>query len=157
MPGKTAPFSDPDSILKKLEQEREVKDMELLREIVTKVWEPGSCQVRDANTTRALAINTVATKGRRTHEFFAVLTDNYCLKRKKDVGPQGFSIQVAFREGAAKPSGSNWVSDRYDYTKKSKKGNIVAVWWRNELRDAVLDVNSIVEDAKKARETFLSE
>ncbi len=152
MPGSRATLRDlSDRVLEELEREGQV-NMELLREIVTRVCQLGPCQVGDANATRALAINAVDTTGRRTPQFFAILTDQHSL-HKKDVGPRGFSIQVAFRKSTGvKPSGTNWVCDRFDYIKKGNQ-----VWWRNELRDAALDVNSIVDEVKKARNTFLSE
>ena len=155
MPGLRATLRDqPDSVLKQLESEGQVKDMELLREIVTRVCQLGPCKVGDENPTRALAINICATRGRRTRQFFAVLTDQHKGFHKKDnIGPRGFSIQVATRKGAgAKPPGTNWVCDRFDYIKKGNQ-----VWWRNELRDAALDVNSIVDEVERARNTFLSE
>ena len=126
--------------------------MELLREIVTRVCQLGPCQVGDANATRALAINAVDTTGRPTPQFFAILTDQH-KGFHKVVGPRGFSIQVAFRKGAgAELTGTNWVSDRFDY----EKGN--QVWWRNDLpQDGVLDVDSIVTVVARARNTFLSE
>ncbi len=150
VPGVRATLRDqPDSVLEKLESEGHVKDMELLREIVTRVCQLGPCKVGDVNPTRALAINAIDPK---TPQFFAILTDQHSL-HKKDVGPRGFSIQVAFRKSTGvKPSGTNWVCDRFDYIKKGNQ-----VWWRNELRDAALDVNSIVDEVKKARNTFLSE
>jgi hypothetical protein len=152
MPGKRAPFSDPDSILKILEKEKEVNNIELLREIVTQVCDLGPYQVRDPNPTRALAINTVATRGRRTHQFFAILTEKHKgLHGKEHIGPKGFSIQVAFRKDAGvKPSGTNWVCDRPDYIKKGNQ-----VWYRDELRNATLDVDSIMKEVKKGRDTFL--
>lgn len=155
MPGVRATLRDqPDSVLRDLESEGRVKDMELLREIVTRICQLAPCKVGDANPTRALAISIVGTKGRRTRQFFAILTDQHKGFHKKDnIGPRGFSIQVATRKGAgAKPPGTNWVCDRFDYIKKGNQ-----VWWRNELRDAALDVNSIVDEVKKARNTFLSE
>ncbi len=152
MPGVRAPLRDqPDSVLKELESEGQVKDMELLREIVTRVCQLGPCKVGDANPTRALAISILATRGLRTLQFFAILTDQHKGFHKKDnIGPRGFSIQVATRKGAgAKPPGTNWVSDRFDYIKKNQ------VWWRNDLRDADLDVNSSVKVVAQARNTFL--
>jgi hypothetical protein len=154
MPGLRATLRDqPDSVLKKLESEGQVKDIKLLREIVTRVCQLGPCKVRDENPTRALAINFVATRGRRTRQFFAVLTDQHKGFHKKDnIGPRGFSIQVAIQKGAdAKPPGANWVSDRFDYIKENQ------VWWRNELQDAVINVDSIVAEVERARNTFLSE
>lgn len=154
MPGQRAPFSDPDSILKKLESEGHVKNMALLREIVRRVCELGPYQVREANATRALAINTVYSTGRPAPQFFAILTDQHKgLHGKEHIGPKGFSIQVAFRKGTGvKPSGTNWVCDRPDYIKKGNQ-----VWYRDELRDATLDVDSIMKEVKKGRDSFLSE
>jgi hypothetical protein len=152
MPGSRATLRDQsDRVLEELEREGPV-NMELLREIVTRVFQLARCQVGDANPTRALAINAVDTTGRPTPQFFAILSDQH-KGFHKVVGPRGFSIQVAFRKGAgAKPPGTNWVSNCFDY----EKGN--QVWWRNNLpQDAVLDVDSIVAVVAQARNTFLSE
>lgn len=150
MPGVRATRRDqPDSVLKELESDGHVKDMELLREIVTLVCQLGRCQVGDANKTRALAINAIDPK---TPQFFAILTEKHKgLHGKEHIGPKGFSIQVAFRKDTGvKPSGTNWVCDRPDYIKKGNQ-----VWYRDELRDATLDVDSIMKEVKKGRDTFL--
>ncbi len=152
MPGSKAPLSDqPDRVLEELQREGQ-ENMELMRDIVTHVCQLGRCHVADANWTRALAVNAIDITGRRTPQFFAILTEQH-KGFHRTVGPRGFSIQVAFRKDAGvQPTGSDWVCDRFDY----KKGN--QVWWRNDLsQGGVVDVESVVGDVARARVTFLSE
>lgn len=149
MPGKRAQLRDqPDYVLEKLEREERL-NIELLREIVTRVCQFGRFLVGDPNVTRAMAIKAVDPKGSQTPYFFAVLTENH-KGLHKTVGPHGFSLQVAFR----KPFGnelieSDWVSDRFEYIKQNQ------IWWRNDLKENVVSIDPILDVIGKGRDTFL--
>jgi hypothetical protein len=149
MPGRRAALrSQPDPVLDDLEREGQ-EGMALLRDIVTRVFAIGPSLIADANVTRALAIHAVDTTGRRTPQFFAILTGTH-KGFHRIVGPQGFSLQLAFRkDSCVEPRGIGWVCDRFDYVKGSQ------VWWRNDLPSTpTVDVDSILQDANRARESF---
>jgi hypothetical protein len=152
MPGTRAILrADPNFVLDELEREGQ-ENMPLLRGIVERVFDLGPSLIGDPNKTRALAIHALDADGRRTPQFFAILTSRH-KGLHKSVGPRGFSIQVAFRKDAGVDlAGTDWES-RFDYPKQGNQ-----VWWRNDLRlDTELDTDSIVAMVLRARETFVGE